>query len=80
MNGIHPRYGYTTPDPNEAAVKQAAMEQSEQCYVLADHTKFDAVSFVKVADVSKARIITTQLLPKLSSQYNKQTTIQEVEK
>ena len=56
------------------------MEQSEQCYVLADHTKFDEVSFVKVADVSKARIITTQLFPKLSSQYSKQTTIQEVEK
>lgn len=78
MNGINPRYGYTTPDPNEAAVKQAAIEQSEQCYVLADHTKFDAVSFVKVADIERAQIITTQLHSKISSQYSRQTTIQEV--
>lgn len=79
INGIHPQYGYTTPDPDEAAVKQVAMEQSEQCFILADHTKFDEVSFVKVADVAQASVITTKLPAKVSSQYNKQTTIQEVE-
>ena len=54
INGIHPRYGFTTPDPDEAAVKTTALEQSEECFVLADPSKFDNVSFVKVAELSQA--------------------------
>lgn len=77
INGIHPRYGFTTPDPNEAAVKTAALEQSEECFVLADPSKFDNVSFVKVAELSQATIITSSLSQPVRARYYEQTTIQE---
>ncbi|GAB9259354.1 DeoR/GlpR family DNA-binding transcription regulator [Ligilactobacillus animalis] len=77
INGIHPRYGFTTPDPDEAAVKTAALEQSEECFVLADPSKFDNVSFVKVAELSQATIITSSLSRPVRVRYYEQTTIQE---
>lgn len=77
INGIHPRYGFTTPDPDEAAVKTAALEQSEECFVLADPSKFDNVSFVKVAELSQATIITSSLSQPVRARYYEQTTIQE---
>lgn len=77
INGIHPRYGFTTPDPDEAAVKTAALEQSEECFVLADTSKFDNVSFVKVAELSQATIITSSLSQPVRARYYEQTTIQE---
>ena len=77
INGIHPRYGFTTPDPDEAAVKTTALEQSEQCFVLADPSKFDNVSFVKVAELSQATIITSSLSQPVRARYREQTTIQE---
>ena len=45
-NGVSKRHGFTTPDPNEALVKQEAMRQTERCYVLADSQKFGMVSSV----------------------------------
>ncbi|WOY89439.1 DeoR/GlpR family DNA-binding transcription regulator [Ligilactobacillus murinus] len=77
INGIHPRYGFTTPDPDEAAVKTTALEQSEECFVLADPSKFDNVSFVKVAELSQATIITSSLSQPVRARYREQTTIQE---
>lgn len=77
INGIHPKYGYTTPDPSEAAVKQVALEQSEKAYVLADASKFNNVSFVKIADLGAAEIITQELSNELFAHYSSQTTIQE---
>ncbi|WP_279647374.1 DeoR/GlpR family DNA-binding transcription regulator [Ligilactobacillus ubinensis] len=78
INGIHPKFGFTTPDPDEAAVKKIAIAQSEQVYVLADPTKFDAVSFVKVAEIGDATVITSKLPQGVAGQYSNQTTIQEV--
>lgn len=77
INGIHPRYGFTTPDPDEAAVKKTAMAQSEECFIVADPSKFDNVSFVKVADLSLATIITSSLSKHVKARYHEQTTIQE---
>lgn len=57
-NGISKRHGFTTPDPNEALVKQTAMEQTEHCYVLADSRKFGVVSSVTFAPFEKAVILT----------------------
>ena len=57
-NGISKRYGFTTPDTNEALVKRTAMEQSEKRYVLADSQKFSKVSSVTFAAFESARIIT----------------------
>lgn len=58
MNGIHLEYGFTTPDSEEAALKTSAIKHSRQSYVLADESKFGEVSFVKVADLKEAYIIT----------------------
>ncbi|MFT8668806.1 MAG: DeoR/GlpR family DNA-binding transcription regulator [Liquorilactobacillus hordei] len=78
MNGVHIEYGYTTPDPDEAAVKLAAIKQAAETFVLVDSTKFDQFSFVKVAEVSEAKIITNKLSKLVFDQYNNQTEIQEV--
>ncbi|MCH3965017.1 MAG: DeoR/GlpR family DNA-binding transcription regulator [Clostridium sp.] len=58
MNGIHLEYGFTTPDSEEAALKTCVIKHSRQSYVLADESKFGEVSFVKVADLKEADIIT----------------------
>ena len=50
--------GFTTPDPNEALVKQEAMRQTERCYVLADSQKFGMVSSVTFGVFEEATILT----------------------
>lgn len=46
VNGVTKQSGCTTPDANEALVKQTAMKQCRKSYVLCDYTKFDNVSSV----------------------------------
>nr|WP_255547773.1 DeoR/GlpR family DNA-binding transcription regulator [Crassaminicella indica] len=58
MNGIHLDYGFTTPDSEEAILKDTAINLSREAFVLADESKFGEVAFVKVADLKKAVIIT----------------------
>nr|WP_219914610.1 DeoR/GlpR family DNA-binding transcription regulator [Thalassobacillus sp. CUG 92003] len=58
INGIHDEDGYTTPDPEEAAVKRTALALSLDRYVLGDASKFNEITFVKVADLAEATIIT----------------------
>lgn len=58
MNGIHPELGLTTPDPDEALLKKVAINLSSECYVLADSSKLNEVTFAKVADVSGAILLT----------------------
>ena len=57
-NGVSKRHGFTTPDPNEALVKQEAMRQTERCYVLADSQKFGMVSSVTFGGFEEATILT----------------------
>jgi DeoR family fructose operon transcriptional repressor len=61
MNAVDKEYGYTTPDLEEAAMKQAVIQQANQPYVLVDPTKMGATSFVKVADIEDCALITTHL-------------------
>lgn len=77
MNGIHPLYGYTTPDPEEAAIKRLALQQGDKAYILADHSKFEQVSFTKVGDLKKAVIITDRCAPQLAAKFAGFTTIKE---
>lgn len=77
MNGVHHQYGFTTPDEEEATVKATAMRQSSQCFVLADHSKFEALSFSKVANLEEAKII-TDVLPKKWHTLYQDTTVTEV--
>lgn len=61
MNGVDAEWGYTTPDQEEAALKQQAMQQANQVYVLADASKLGRVSFCHVANVEEAILITHAL-------------------
>ncbi|MFC7394651.1 DeoR/GlpR family DNA-binding transcription regulator [Scopulibacillus cellulosilyticus] len=79
INGIHLNFGYTTPDPEEAMIKKAAMDLSNKAYVLADRTKFNQVSFSFVHDLNKASIITDSLGDHEEiNQYNQITTVETV--
>lgn len=79
INSINNKFGFSTPDPEEAAVKLAAIHQSRQTYVLADKSKFNQVSFIKVADLNQATIITDKLPVTDSESYKTQTKILEVQ-
>lgn len=60
-NGIDLETGFTTPDINEALIKQCAMEHSRKCYVLCDASKFDQISSVTFGGFETAFIITGDL-------------------
>ncbi|MDO5396688.1 MAG: DeoR/GlpR family DNA-binding transcription regulator [bacterium] len=60
-NGISSGAGITTPDINEAVVKQQAVNSCNRCYVLADSSKLDKVSTVRFADPDDVIIITEKL-------------------
>ncbi|MED3625443.1 DeoR/GlpR family DNA-binding transcription regulator [Neobacillus thermocopriae] len=78
VNGIHPQFGYTTPDQEEAMVKQKAISLSREAFVLADNTKFSEISFAKIADIHEATIVTNELPDELENQYLNRTTIKVV--
>jgi DeoR family fructose operon transcriptional repressor len=58
MNGIDKEHGLTTPDPDEAHVKQLALQYSDERYVLCDANKFSRVTFAKVGDLHEVQVIT----------------------
>ncbi|WP_178021763.1 DeoR/GlpR family DNA-binding transcription regulator [uncultured Paenibacillus sp.] len=57
-NGVHPESGFTTPDPEEAALKRRACERSSQAYVLADSSKIGSVAFAMMLELERATLIT----------------------
>lgn len=57
-NGIDQEFGYSTPDPEEAYIKQLAIEEAQQAYVLADASKLDRTSFTRFASLDEADLIT----------------------
>ncbi|MRH42047.1 DeoR family transcriptional regulator [Aquibacillus halophilus] len=61
VNGIHPVYGFTTPDPEEVMIKKAALLLSQQAFVLADSSKLNQVSFAKIAELDDATIIINKI-------------------
>lgn len=76
MNGIHPEFGLTTPDPEEAALKRLAIQHSEEAYILIDHTKFNEVSFTKVAELEDSILLTDQY-PENLALFTNQTVLKE---
>jgi DeoR family fructose operon transcriptional repressor len=58
MNGIDKQHGLTTPDPDEAYVKQLALHFSDERFVLCDSNKFSRVTFAKVGDLRDVTVIT----------------------
>lgn len=75
INGVSVRQGYTTPDPEEAAIKRKAAEQAYLTFVLTDSSKFEKVSAVTVLPLEKATII-TEALP--DPEYLEHTVVKEV--
>lgn len=60
-NGIDQRGNLTTPDPEEAAVKHAEINQAEQAFVLADHSKIGEQAFAVFGHTADVTVITDHL-------------------
>ncbi len=60
MNGLDIELGLTTPDEQEALVKQTAMSLANQSFVLTDHSKFNKVYFARVPLLESTTIITSE--------------------
>ncbi|ULG74742.1 DeoR/GlpR family DNA-binding transcription regulator [Macrococcus brunensis] len=69
VNGVDADKGLTTPDPEEAAIKRLAINQSVKSYYLADESKFDQVTFATITPLSEGSIITNH--HSYNNQYNK---------
>lgn len=77
INGVHSKFGFTTPYEEEAVLKEAAIKFSMESFVLADKSKFGEVSFVKVADLNQASII-TDMDDEETSKYREKTKVKVV--
>ena len=75
-NGISMQRGYTTPDTEEACIKEKAVQRAFASYVLADSTKFGKAAAITVCPLEKARIITDSLP---DESYRRYTVIEEVQ-
>ena len=62
-NGVGLKAGFSTPDYSEALVKQTAVEQARQVFVLADYSKFGNVSSVTFASLERGVIFTDRRPP-----------------
>jgi DeoR family transcriptional regulator, fructose operon transcriptional repressor len=78
VNGIHPEYGYTTPDQEEAMIKQKAVSLSREAFVLADDSKFTEIAFAKIGDLHQAQIITNEHEQETIELYRSKTTLKVV--
>lgn len=78
INGINTKYGFTTPDPEEAILKKIAMDLAEETFVLADKSKFTETFFAKVADIETANIITANVDNEAISEYLEKTNMKVV--
>ena len=76
-NGIDKIRGLTTPDIDEAILKNRAYENSYITYVLADSSKFNRVFAVSFGAMNRTCIITDKLS---DEEYKNYTVIKEVEK
>lgn len=76
-NGIDIEAGYTTPDIEEAMIKEAAIKKSYISFILADHSKFLKVFPVTFSKLKKCCIITDKLSDK---RFADETVIKEVNK
>lgn len=77
VNGIHLAAGYTTPDPEEAAVKKEALKRAQQPFVLTDASKFQESTFAHIAELNEAVILTSKLTDKTRRMFAEKTDIKE---
>ena len=77
MNGVDLE-SYSTPDLEEGAVKRAILENAKNTYILLDSSKLGRTSFVKVAPVKRATIITNTSDTEILSKLKEKTEVIEV--
>ncbi len=58
-NGVHLSRGITTPNIEQAQVKQGLVAAADEVILLADSSKFGKASFVKFADFSQIDLVIT---------------------
>ena len=58
-NGVSARHGFTTPDPDEAAVKRAMARSARQVVVLADSSKLGQEQLVRFASTDDVDTLVT---------------------
>lgn len=58
VNSIDEQFGCSTPDEAEAAIKQLAIQQSDEAVILADASKFGQRSFSRIAYLNNVTIVT----------------------
>lgn len=76
VNGVDLQAGFTTPDPEEAAVKATAVRRARESWFLADSTKFAHVYPAVITELRGGAILTDRCP---SPQYTKQTLVKEAE-
>lgn len=74
-NGIEFQAGFTTPDIEEALIKEEAIKKSYMSFILADHSKFGKVFPITFSKLKKCCII-TDMLP--NQRYADETVVKEV--
>lgn len=57
-NGVDKNAGFTTPDVNEALVKECAIKHTQEPYVLCDSGKFNQICPVRFAEFADAIVVT----------------------
>ncbi len=62
-NGVSHAEGFTTPDYEEAKIKELAISHTMAPYVLCDHTKFHVTAPVRFAKYTAACLISTSQIP-----------------
>lgn len=60
-NGVSVKAGFSTPDSDEAIIKQCAMKNTKKCFVVCDHTKFHKTSPVTFGNLEDAVILTDEI-------------------
>lgn len=60
-SGVSVSQGFTTPDPEAAALKRVAASRAQTAYMLTDSTKFGRVTAATIFPLEEAQIITDRL-------------------
>lgn len=78
VNGIHIDYGFTTADPEEAILKEVAINLSQEAFILGDSSKFSEITFAQIAKLKQAVIITNEAEEEILNPFMEKTTIKVV--
>ena len=75
-NGIDLNAGFTTPDPEETAVKASAAQRPREVWFLADDSKFGSIYPAVITDLAGGSILTNRCP---DPRYRQQTLVKETE-